>query len=296
MIEVGRVKFRKPIAIILNPTSGKRREVDEIIARAFTKERVPFEFFETKKYQDGIRIAETIDIDQYEALVAVGGDGSLHEIINGLKRRQDKKVLPVACIPNGTGNDYCCSLGIYDIETAIADIIKGDTIRLDLGRVMIDHEAEEAIPEYKKLDMLRYSIINTSFSMPAKFAAAASSYKAIFGKYAYQAGTLRKLPGIEYDKFSIQIDGEAMTSSLETLCLFIFNSKYGGGNQIINSFGLMNDGQAELSVIKTDNITQALPILTKISCRRGTHAYNPRFETHRARSLRITNLNLDEKG
>ena len=64
----------------------------------------------------GWELAESlIDFSRYSALVAVGGDGTLHEVINGMLMRADKKRLPIAFIPNGSGNDLVACLGIKDI-------------------------------------------------------------------------------------------------------------------------------------------------------------------------------------
>jgi sphingosine kinase len=51
-------------------------------------------------------------IDEYDAIIAVGGDGTIHEVFNGMLSRQDKKTLPIGLIPNGSGNDLCKSLAI----------------------------------------------------------------------------------------------------------------------------------------------------------------------------------------
>ena len=52
-------------------------------------------------------LAEELNFDNYSAIVAVGGDGTLHEVVNGMLHRRDKKRLPIAFIPNGSGNDLC---------------------------------------------------------------------------------------------------------------------------------------------------------------------------------------------
>ena len=64
----------------------------------------------------GWKIAQEIDIDSHSALVAVGGDGTLHEVINGMMFRKDKKRVPVAFVPNGSGNDTCHSIGVHSID------------------------------------------------------------------------------------------------------------------------------------------------------------------------------------
>jgi len=49
-------------------------------------------------------------------LVAVGGDGTMHEVINGMLQRADGLTLPISMIPNGSGNDLVGCLGIKDID------------------------------------------------------------------------------------------------------------------------------------------------------------------------------------
>lgn len=57
-----------------------------------------------------------LDIDEYSALILVGGDGTFHEAINGMLFRPDKKKLPLAFIPNGTGNDFCSGLKLKTLD------------------------------------------------------------------------------------------------------------------------------------------------------------------------------------
>jgi diacylglycerol kinase family enzyme len=52
----------------------------------------------------------------FSAVIAVGGDGTIHEVVNGMMFRSDKRKLPIAFVPNGSGNDTCFSLGLQSIE------------------------------------------------------------------------------------------------------------------------------------------------------------------------------------
>ena len=52
-------------------------------------------------------------------MVAVGGDGTVHEVINGLMRRDDNRKVPIGIVPNGTGNDTCAGINIDTIEESL---------------------------------------------------------------------------------------------------------------------------------------------------------------------------------
>ena len=48
----------------------------------------------------------------YSAILVVGGDGSFHEVFNGMLMRKDRLRLPIGLIPNGSGNDFNSSFGV----------------------------------------------------------------------------------------------------------------------------------------------------------------------------------------
>ena len=49
----------------------------------------------------------------------VGGDGTLHEVLNGMLKREDKSKVPLIVIPNGTANDFCASIKTNSLEDAM---------------------------------------------------------------------------------------------------------------------------------------------------------------------------------
>jgi len=117
-----------------------------------TKNNIEFEFLETKAYMDAVNIVKNLPIDDYSAIVSVGGDGTSHEVINGLFYRPDKKKIPIAFLPNGTGNDFCINLSLENIDQGLDYIIKGDLIKTDIFRVLLDYESEEELYEKQRKD------------------------------------------------------------------------------------------------------------------------------------------------
>jgi diacylglycerol kinase (ATP) len=111
------------------------------------KEKIPYEFIESLRYFHTQEIANTLDLDKYSALVSVGGDGTIHEIINGMMHRSDKKKLPIAFIPNGSGNDTCSCLNISSVNKALDYIVKRNLFGIDLQKMTLDAESEEDINE-----------------------------------------------------------------------------------------------------------------------------------------------------
>lgn len=101
----------------------------------------------TQKALDTYQFAKDANFDKFSLIVAAGGDGSYHEVINGMLARKDKKKLPVALIPNGSGNDTCRSLGFNTLDDALNNIVNAEVVKCDTIRTLLDYDDEESIPK-----------------------------------------------------------------------------------------------------------------------------------------------------
>ena len=116
MIDIGQIIYDRPLAIIYNPSAGKRIDMKAKIAQKLDQYGIKYEFLETQGFLDAYRFVKNLKIDDFSAVVAVGGDGTCHEVVNGLLRREDKRKIPVGFLPNGTGNDLCGALSYDNID------------------------------------------------------------------------------------------------------------------------------------------------------------------------------------
>lgn len=169
MIDINRINYIKPVVIVYNPSSGQKRDVRQKVIKLFNQREIKYQLYETKGYLDAFNYVKNLDYSWFSAIVTVGGDGTIHEVVNGMMFRDDNQRLPIALIPNGSGNDTCASLGINSIDEALTFLNKGDTIKIDLNRVLCDSETISEIPlNANKHDRLRYSVINAGCGFSAR--------------------------------------------------------------------------------------------------------------------------------
>jgi diacylglycerol kinase family enzyme len=126
-LQVRKMKYDKPLAIILNPNSGLMLDKRARLESYLKENNIPFEVHETKKAGDSFDIPMELDLNKYSALVSCGGDGTLSDIINGMMSREDQVRLPIAIIPNGSGNAAANGLGMQNTDLAL-DALKTRTV------------------------------------------------------------------------------------------------------------------------------------------------------------------------
>ena len=117
-------------------------------------------------------------------MIIVGGDGTIHKTVNGMLQRPDGLTLPIGLLPNGSGNDTCRGLSYSTVQDGLKHILKADTIKMDVFKILVDYETEEELdeaiasdPTINKEDHLRYCILNSCLCMPANTSKRVGSLK-----------------------------------------------------------------------------------------------------------------------
>ncbi|MBP3893617.1 MAG: diacylglycerol kinase family lipid kinase [Atopobiaceae bacterium] len=128
---------------IANPTShsGKSVAGAESVRRFFetyTAATTGFELRFTAAAGDAERIAA--EAEGYDTILVIGGDGVIHEAVNGLMTIEEARRPRLAIVPFGSGNDYARTLGLAanDPEKALSQLLTGSELSLDLGLVSSD--------------------------------------------------------------------------------------------------------------------------------------------------------------
>jgi YegS/Rv2252/BmrU family lipid kinase len=119
------------VLVLFNPRAGGSARVSSILAKfkAFLEsEQVPFEIKETLGYRPGVSYDHWLSED-FTHITVIGGDGSLNEVVNALK-----KPVPISILPAGTGNDFSKTIRLgKNLEEKFHTALYGDEKIIDLG-------------------------------------------------------------------------------------------------------------------------------------------------------------------
>lgn len=125
--------------IIVNPYAGRWQARDRIpeLEATLAHADIPYHLAVSQKPDGGIALAYAAALEGFSPIVAVGGDGTCGQVVNGLLQAAGEHTsLPMGIIPLGTANDLAFSLGIStDMKRAVEVIAQGQSTLIDVGRV-----------------------------------------------------------------------------------------------------------------------------------------------------------------
>ena len=130
----------KKNCVIVNPVAGKgaaRKAIPQI--EAFLQALgIDYDLILTEFPKHAITLAADAGSNGYETVVAVGGDGTANEVINGLMQALNEGHLTsnLAVLPVGRGNDFSYGMGVpQDLESACKILVDGKSRKIDVGFV-----------------------------------------------------------------------------------------------------------------------------------------------------------------
>ena len=131
----------KKFYLILNPHGGQKKgpKLLKKILPVLEDANLDLTIIETTFAGHTNELAHQLDFDGYKGMVVIGGDGTMHEVVNGMLTRPDKKQLPIGLIPGGTGNSFMHDLELMNPMDAAKAIIGGNTRKIDVAEVKVNH-------------------------------------------------------------------------------------------------------------------------------------------------------------
>ena len=262
----------KKYYLLVNPKGGHKRglEIYKKVKHIFSSAGTNITVLHTEYAGHAFDFANRLNFDNYDGLCAIGGDGTMYEIINGMLKRDDKHKIPIGLITGGTGNSFMYDVDCLDPLEAAKRIIQHNIRPLDIAKVDANGELFYA-----------FNIIGWGLATDA-------------GKLAEK---LRWLGGIRYDIASI-IEVLKGKDRIATLTLdkevlkenFIFiiacNTIHTGKAMKMAPLAKLNDGKIDLIIVRKTSRVNLLKLFPKLFS--GDHIKSPLVEYRQVNNFSIT--------
>ena len=102
----------------------------------FKKYDIEYTLNKTEYAGHAVGLVKKTDLMQYDSVCAMGGDGTLFEVLNGMLTRSENERIPISIIPSGTGNSFMKTVSIENVVDAVGKISKNEPKKLDRMRVV----------------------------------------------------------------------------------------------------------------------------------------------------------------
>jgi diacylglycerol kinase (ATP) len=221
----------------------------------------------TKTNREAEDLAYKSIMDGTDYLIAVGGDGTMHEVINGIMHapKIKREKLVAGLLPVGSGNDFARTLNLSKNISDLHSLIDKNRITpIDIGRLQYKSIKDE--------DRISYFINITDVGLGAEVAKRVNEGHKTYGpNIAFFAATLKTF--MSYQKKQIRITSAEFNWSGNVLVLCLANAKYFGSGLCIAPHAKVNDGKIAITLAGEVSLWDYLKNLIKI--RKGKSLTHP---------------------
>ncbi len=274
-------QFMLRYKVIANPVSnhGEGARSIPIVEQMLKDLRVDFELVRTERPLHAMELAEVSASEGFNAIVVIGGDGTVNEAINGLMKTHLKGDGP-AClgvIPTGRGNDFAFSMGIpTDLVTSCLALVAEKRHFIDVGRCIGGD-----FPHGRFFG----NGVGIGFDAVVGFEAAKMTWVRGFANYALSA--LRTMYLYAHAPIlQIELDDRLFVQA--SLLISIMNGRRMGGGFLMAPESKPNDGSFDLCIARQMSKWRVLTTIPRFM--NGTQMRSPDITMARSHHIKVTAL------
>jgi len=270
--EACKVKVRR-VCLIANPVSGggvAMKRIEQTVLPAFEAAAIRVDVHPTRYVWHAYEIARTVPLGKgdnaIDAFVVAGGDGTIHEVINGMMVRDDGVRLPIGVVPAGTGNsmlmDFMAGSNRLSRspDEAVAAIIAGHAPTADLNKVTFGpHPIQQTL---YSCNVVGFSSDQCSQSVNI------DDWNDLLGSARYDVCALWGfLKGRKAD-VKMTVDGEVVSHTVSTLAITL--TQHIGRKLRGNPTAMWDDGLLDICGLERESVAQTLRIFNGVKAG-GSH-------------------------
>eukprot|EP01064_Diplonema_japonicum_P011475 TRINITY_DN18872_c0_g1_i1.p1 TRINITY_DN18872_c0_g1~~TRINITY_DN18872_c0_g1_i1.p1 ORF type:complete len:448 (+),score=74.97 TRINITY_DN18872_c0_g1_i1:36-1379(+) len=269
----------KKVYMIVNPHGGggKAKGLLEAEVLPVLKEAgVEVDVKETTHSGHPVEYAQTLPLEGYDAMCVMGGDGSIHEMVNGMLKRVDGKQIPMGFIPAGTGNSVMCDLGTWSATVAAERIANGAVAWMDVLRVT----------DGKLLDS--YSLNGVFWGLVGDVGIASERgwMRTLFGALRYDLMAVWGVMKEQTYTAKVTADNYVIPVTSFTT-LFVNNTQYFGKGLRATPDAYLDDSLADLCFLPATSLSRGDKLRVFNELPLGTHRTNAAIHMSQAAHIRL---------
>jgi YegS/Rv2252/BmrU family lipid kinase len=268
---------KKRFAVLVNPQGGIRRgaAILEEVRPLFAAQNAELEVQYTEGPGHATALVKTLDFSQCDGLCVIGGDGTIHEVVNGCQERSEPITIPLGLIPGGTGNSVVLTLGYATPVEAVQRILTGRSQAVDVARVSMRDKTINC------LNVVGWGAVVDISRM--------AEQNRWMGRSRYTVATLRHLMFPQRRHARLVLDDQI----LEDEFLFVMgcNTQFTGKGMRLAPHANLSDGKIDVIVLRRASLIQILQIFSRIFD--GSHTTVDCVEYFQVRSFSIESQNED---
>ncbi len=277
-----RIMLKKnELAIIVNPNAGNKKGANiwPEIKRILRKEQLNYTFEFTKLQGGAKEVCQQFIKKGYRKIIAVGGDGTLNEMVNGIFDQTEipTEEFTIGIIPVGTGNDWCRTFGVpVSAQGAITIIKNKNTSMQDIGRIR----------QKDKNDRYFANVAGGGFDAFVAKRVNLAKEKGNGSPWIYLYLLLSSLFKYKSTSINLNIDGVTFEDVLLSFSIGIGKYNGGGMKQLPNA--VHNDGLFDITVIRRMNKIEIIKNIKKLFD--GTHIYLDKIELFQGKRIEVSGI------
>ncbi len=256
---------------VVNPRGGRHQGIAilEQVRPVFDAAGWDLAVSVTKYSGHARELARTLPLDGYHGLCVLGGDGTVHEVVNGLMERGQPRLLPLGFIPTGSANTLHQHLQCADPLVAARRIVAGRTGRLDLVRVTMGTQVVFCV------DLIGWGSI-------AEVNCRAERWR-FLGPSRYTAAALWQIVQARCRRAKVLLDDRVFEN--EFLFVIACNVKFAGKGLMMAPRAELGDGKLDIVLCRSASRFQMLRLFARLFT--GSHVTLDCVEYHQVKSLAI---------
>ena len=265
------------ILLIANPKSGTIKFDNAInsVNMYFKKYSLKITLIKTEYNGHAEDIVKNENLTTFDSVCAMGGDGTLFEVLNGILSKSADDRIPISVIPNGTGNSFMKTVGATKQESAVKIIAENSSRKIDVMKASCGQK------DFFSLNLIGWGMATDISVFAEKLR--------VFGGQRYNIASFFEIIKNKRRVAKITIDGVEREGDFAFI--IACNTKYVGKDMKMAPNAIIDDGLIDLIIVKKASSLTLFSVFPKLFD--GSHVDHDACEYVHCKSFSI---DPDDKG